>query len=254
MTGQDASPRAAKGLAAELPSERRPIRHKEKHLFVLALETSGHSAGAAVLRDGTLLAAEATQERERSAAALTPLVQRVAAGAGIALGEINLIAVTDGPGSFTGLRVGVTTAKTLAYALGCEVLAVDALRVIAEQSPADVDHCWAVIDAHRNQLFAARFERDPRGNWICRESTAIVDIDVWLTRLTADVHVCGPGLQRVLDQLPEHTPRVEAACWQPRAETVGVLALRDFAAGRRDDLWRLVPHYYRPSAAEEKKL
>jgi tRNA threonylcarbamoyladenosine biosynthesis protein TsaB len=219
----------------------------------LALETSGHSAGVAVLRDEATLAEAATAERERSAAALTPLVQATLATAGIRLRDVELIAVTDGPGSFTGLRVGVTTAKTLAYALGCEVLSIDSLRVVAEQSPSDVHRCWAIIDAHRQQLFAALFVRDSTGAWQRAMETAIVDINTWLAGLSADTHVSGPGLRRVLDQHPAGIPVVDAACWTPRASTVGILAAKDVQAGRRDDLWHLAPQYHRPSAAEEKR-
>ena len=61
-----------------------------------------------------------------------------------------------GPGSFTGLRIGVTTAKTFAYAVGAEVIGVNTLAVIAEQAPRAAAPLWVVMDAQRQELFAAQ--------------------------------------------------------------------------------------------------
>ncbi len=221
-------------------------------MLTLALETSARIAGVAVLRDATLLASGATGDQQRTAAALAPLVQDTIRQAGVELGQIDLIAVTVGPGSFTGLRVGVTMAKTLAYSLKCEVLGIDTLQTIAQQSPADVTSLWAVLDAQRQQLFAARFERQEDGSWRTAQPAQIIDADAWIALLTPQTHVCGPGLQKLLSRLPANTPVLPEEYWQPQAETVGRLAEADYAAGRRDDLWKLAPLYFRPSAAEEK--
>ena len=64
--------------------------------------------------------------------------------------------------------------------------------------------------------------------------------------------VAGPGLVRLLDRLPPGVVAVDEEYWRPRAAVVGQLANRHYAEGQRDDLWKLVPHYYRRSAAEEK--
>jgi hypothetical protein len=64
--------------------------------------------------------------------------------------------------------------------------------------------------------------------------------------------VTGPGLVRVLDRVPPGVKVLDQTFWHPRAEVVARLAARQYAEGRRDDLWKLVPRYYRRSAAEEK--
>ena len=188
----------------------------------------------------------------RSAAALAPLIREQIAAAGVLLRDVGLIAVTSGPGSFTGLRIGVTTAKTLAYALGCNVLGVDTLEVIAHQVPANVPSVWAVLDAHRQELFAAHFGRRDNGTWAADPSTHILDVQQLLNNVSPDVHFTGPGLQRIRDVLPRDVPVVAEENWHPQAETVGRLAHSKFNAGHRDDLWTLAPLYLRPSAAEEK--
>jgi tRNA threonylcarbamoyladenosine biosynthesis protein TsaB len=162
-----------------------------------------------------------------------------------------LIVVTQGPGSFTGLRIGITAAKTLAYAVGAEVMGVNTLKVIASQVPAEQQDVWTAMDAQRGQLFAARFRRR-EGGWETIVQTHIVDNEHWLQSLTRDTAVTGPGLARLRDRLPAGIVIVDDGCWAPRAEAVGRVGYLEFHAGKRDDLWALVPEYFRKSAAEEK--
>jgi tRNA threonylcarbamoyladenosine biosynthesis protein TsaB len=218
----------------------------------LALETSGHSAGVAVFDDERLLAAGETNPKTRTAAGLVPLVHEALGRAGMALADVRLISLPVGPGSFTGLRVGVTTAKTLAYALGCDVLGLDTFEVIAAQSPAEVRSLRAVVDAQRQQLFVRSFaSRD--GNWTTVGGAAIVDDDAFVSSCLPGDAVTGPGLARVAGRLPSGVTVVDEAYRTPRAETVGQLAYGKYLAGERGDLWQLAPQYFRPSAAEEKR-
>ena len=74
----------------------------------------------------------------------------------------------------------------------------------------------------------------------------------WLAELPPGTWVTGPVLRKLAPQVPPHLPLVAAAHWRPTAATVGLLAARDYAAGRRDDPWKLLPVYSRRAAAEEK--
>jgi hypothetical protein len=149
------------------------------------------------------------------------------------------------------LRVGVTAAKTLAYAVGAEVFAVNTLHVIARQAPAGLPRLCAVLDAQRQQLFAADFRRE--GDRLVEAAeTRIEDIAKWLAGLSPGTAVTGPGLATLRDKLPTGTIVVDAACWTPRAATVALAAYLEHRSGRRHDLWTLNPVYYR--TAEEKRL
>jgi tRNA threonylcarbamoyladenosine biosynthesis protein TsaB len=161
--------------------------------------------------------------------------------------------VTTGPGSFTGLRVGIVTAKTFAYAAGCDVIGVETLQVIAAQCPHEGDLA-AVIDAQRNQVYSAWFRVGHDGRTHPIRPARIVDREDWLASLRPGSIVAGPGLRRgrLLDRLPKDVRVAEESVWPPLAATVGRLAWRDYREGRRDDLWKLAPQYYRKSAAEEK--
>jgi tRNA threonylcarbamoyladenosine biosynthesis protein TsaB len=225
--------------------ERRGVR-------ILALETSALRGTVTVLEDGRVLGqSELTQ---RTAQALAPAIVRQLEAVGWRPQDIQLIAVTQGPGSFTGLRVGVTTAKTLAYAVGAELVAVNTLEVIASQAPADVveGDIWAVLDAQRQQLFAALFRRDSHGVLQIQGETRIIDNAHWLAELKPPVAVTGLGLRNLVNLLPTQITIIDDSQWEPQAAAVGQLAYRAYQSGRRDDLWTLTPHYYRQSAAEEK--
>jgi tRNA threonylcarbamoyladenosine biosynthesis protein TsaB len=221
---------------------------------LLALETSGKRGSVAVLADGDLLLQRQLATDQRSARSLVPAIRACLADAGWAPGQTDLVAVTTGPGSFTGLRVGVVSAKTFAYAAGCEVIGVETLRAVAAQAPHAGSEVAVVIDAQRNQFYCGYFRVDPQGQVDAVRPASITDCDDWIAGLHPGMLVTGPGLSRagLLDRLPEGVGIADTSTWLLQAATVGRLAWRDYQAGRRDDLWKLAPQYYRKSAAEEK--
>jgi tRNA A37 threonylcarbamoyladenosine modification protein TsaB len=139
------------------------------------------------------------------------------------------------------------------------------LEVIAAQAPAsaEVTELWAVLDAQRQQVFAGRFRRDSAGLWQWHDQrsphdqTLLLDHAAWLAQLSAasknGLAVSGPALDKLASQLPSGVVLVDRALWPPKATTVGRLAWRQYQSGRRDDVFTLVPQYFRPSAAEEKQ-
>jgi hypothetical protein len=82
--------------------------------------------------------------------------------------------------------------------------------------------------------------------------TTILDVDAWLAMIQPGEAVSGPVLNRLAARLPSGALVAPQDQWSPHAETVGRLAAARYEAGERQDLWKLVPHYYRQSAAEEK--
>lgn len=218
---------------------------------VLALETSARTGYVAALEDDRLLGQMVFDSDQRTAQSFAPGIIRQLQSVGWSPADIELVVVTSGPGSFTGLRIGITAAKTLAYAVGAEVIGLNTLKVIASQVRTDRESAWAVMDAQRGQLFAARFRRRDD---VCETivQTHIVDNEEWLQSLTTDTAVTGPGLTKLRDRLPAEIDVVDEDRWTPEAATVGRVGYLEFQSGRRDDLWALAPEYYRKSAAEEK--
>jgi tRNA threonylcarbamoyladenosine biosynthesis protein TsaB len=220
---------------------------------ILALETTEKLGSVAAANDANLLAELDLDRTQRSAQSLAPAILALLKRVGWTPGDVQLVAVSAGPGSFTGLRVGVTTAKVFAYAVGAEVLGVDTLEAIAAASPEDVGLVSAVMDAQRGQLAERRFARRPDGWFQPLGPQRLVDVDAWLAELPSGIAVTGPVLVKLADRLPAHIRAIDPQHWRPRASMVARLAARDYALGRRDDLWQLVPRYCRRSAAEEKR-
>jgi tRNA threonylcarbamoyladenosine biosynthesis protein TsaB len=221
---------------------------------ILALETSGTSGSVAALMAENVLCQLELDPALRSARSLAPALHQVLNEAGWRPRDVQLVAIVVGPGSFTGLRVGVTTAKAFAYAVGAEILGVDTLEVLAEQAPADSSVVHAAIDAQRQELFVATFSGTDHFSLsrVPQAATRIIAIDAWLESLEPGDVVIGPALAKLKDRLPPDVLVAPEACWAPMAANVGRIASRRYAAGERGDLWRLAPAYLRRSAAEEK--
>lgn len=220
---------------------------------ILAIETVGFTGSVALAQGERLLTEQLLPREKRVAQTLAPTIQEMLAAQGWNVSELDLVAVAVGPGSFTGLRCGVTTAKVLAYAAKAQILGVDSLAVIAEGAPPSCQELTAVLDAQRKQLFVATFARNEQGQMQPRDESRIVDIETWLASLLPGQAIAGPVLEKLASRLPEQVQPLPSEYWAPRASGVASLAWRQFQAGQRDDLWQLVPKYLRASAAEEKR-
>jgi tRNA threonylcarbamoyladenosine biosynthesis protein TsaB len=222
---------------------------------ILAIETSGHGGALAALEGvdfGTQLLREVRLEGGRTAQVLAPTLEKLLADVGWPPRAVELVAVATGPGSFTGLRIGVTTAKTFAYAAGAQMQAVDTLDVLAAQAPRANAKLWTIMDAQRQELFIARFAlRD--GHTAREMETHILSQAAWVESLQTGERVTGPAIEKLRTPLPQDVIALPEPYWQPRAEGVGMVAWREYQSGKRDDLWQVVPNYFRLSAAEEKR-
>lgn len=234
----------------KLPLLSNPLRGAD--LRILALETTERHGSLASHDGDKVLDKKILDADQRTAQSLAPAVKKLLADAGWGVNDLDLIAVTIGPGSFTGLRIGVTTAKTLAYAAGADVLGLDTLEVIAAQTPEGTDRVAVAIDAQRGDIVATTFLRGEAGHFEPETPEQLLPTDVWLTSLPAGTAVSGPIIGRLLDRIPAGLTVVDEPFWFPQASTVAELAARAYRSGRRDDLWKLSPRYSRRSAAEER--
>ena len=219
---------------------------------LLAMETTERIASLAAMSDGNLLQELKLDARQRSAQSLLPGVKKLLAEVGWRPHDIALVAVSIGPGSFTGLRIGVTAAKVFAYAARADVLGIDTLEAIAAGVPAEIGLLSTAVDAQRGDVAAGLFRRGPDGWFAPAGPQELLPAPEWLARLSPGTAVAGPVLQKLAGLVPAGLVIVDARCWAPTAAAVARLADRDYARGRRDDPWTLLPRYCRPSAAEEK--
>jgi tRNA threonylcarbamoyladenosine biosynthesis protein TsaB len=166
--------------------------------------------------------------------------------------DLTGVIVSQGPGSYTGLRVGIMSAKALAYATGCALIGVETLAAVAAQAPAAVALLDVIADAQQDNVYVQRYERFSECAFRAVTCLAIVGWTELLSKCETGVWFSGPGLHRRRDQVSANSLVIESNCWEPRAESLFRLGREQFLRGERDDPWTLEPLYLRPSSAEEQ--
>jgi tRNA threonylcarbamoyladenosine biosynthesis protein TsaB len=126
--------------------------------YILNIETATKNCSVAVAKDGkTILCKEIAEEGYSHAERLHVFIEAIIKEAGIALQDLSAIAVSQGPGSYTGLRIGVSAAKGLCYALDIPLIAVDTLQALASQVTISSGLIIPMIDARRMEVYSAIF-------------------------------------------------------------------------------------------------
>jgi tRNA threonylcarbamoyladenosine biosynthesis protein TsaB len=220
---------------------------------ILALDTSTDRATVALRDpDGGCLIAPAGESR-RHGRGLVGTIRDLLRQAGLRAADLGAIGVGLGPGSFTGLRIGVTAAKTIAYAIGCRVYGFDSLEAIARNATAEAMSVVAVGDAQRGDLFAADFAREGPGRPLRRtRPTRLERAETWPALLESGTIVVGPSLGRAEPNWPASVTRLDVELGYPGGPVVIELTRERIAEGAELDVWFLEPSYVRRSAAEEK--
>ncbi len=227
----------------------------------LALETTGRTGSVALFKGETVLRQAVLDGSTRTAASLGPEIDQTLRWCGDSGHQLAFLSVADGPGSFTGLRIGVTTAKTLSYALGLPLIGVDSLAAIAAtalQSRPELGSIEVVTNAYRGQVFYGSFEREtllpaagadsiPSGWTAYPESVRVLDKDQWQEKRQAIDGGPMAGDAAPLGDLADRL--IVREC---DAVGVGLLGWRAAWAGQWADAFEMVPRYLKPSAAEEK--
>jgi len=225
---------------------------------ILALDTSTFVGTAAALRDGELLSEWSASVRASHGETILPGLTRVLEHAGLLLSDIDLFAVGLGPGSFTGVRIGVATAKGLALAEQKPLVGVTSLRVIARGMAAGTLRAVAV-DAHKSEIYGALYELTDDGALIERVSPFHDAPERAAARLREAaagqrLWVAGNGIARYGESftkpLGPEVARAAAFCDVPRAACLAHEAALVLAQDGPSDLTRLEPLYLRPSDAK----
>lgn len=220
----------------------------------LAIETSSRTGSVAVVEGDVLLAEERFAHGLQHAAMILPMIDRLCRAQGWSARDVEQLYVSAGPGSFTGLRIGVTLAKTMALATGVKLVAVPTARVLVENAPAEARHVIIVLDAKRDQIFTARFERVD-DHWVEREPAQLATLHDMLARAPRPVHLLGEGIPYHQKFIPADDRSVVVTppeCWRPQAAVVARLGRGMAVAGRFTDPDRFTPIYIRKPEAEEK--
>jgi len=231
-------------------------------VLTLSIETSDYVGGVALIRDGRPVAEVGLAGKETQSRRLMVIIKWLMQRLGADWSDLGLLAVSLGPGSFTGLRIGLATAKGLAFALGLPLIGVPTLDALASHVIAcKGDFVCPVLDARKSQVYTALYQIGSSGELekispyqaiFPEELAAFVPYGQRVLLLGGglllyqDIFVHGLGDRAVI--VPAHMAHVRAA-------SVGILAELRWQKDRRpDDFKTLKPIYVRPSEAEAKKL
>ncbi len=215
-------------------------------MLTLGIDTAGRRASTALLDEDDVVGS-----LERSgphSSSLLPAVSELFDHARVQLGALDLIAVSRGPGSYTGLRVGVVSAKVLAWTSAVPLLGISTLEARASQAPAEAPRVLVALHAYKKRMLYRWYSRDPEGALRPEAAPALV-------QATA-VPRAGNG-EAVVTDAPELLYELSgwgAAVVTPEDGAVAVarLARQRWLAGASDEAISLVPDYLRPPSVTLK--
>lgn len=231
----------------------------QKTEFLLAIETSS-SLGSVAIHDSTQIVSETTWTRTSHSESLTSAIETVTAQTGITLRDLDSIAVDVGPGSFTGIRVGVNAVRSLAYALKLPVFAFDATEVLAYSVQSTDLPLLVLINAQKRSFFAATYKAEssatPLGSWTRSSDLKLVHSDELPGLLSSPHLVVGDGVEEALAAQPGLSSRFvrDSKCSDfPSGVALAQLA-NQLKLHRKALVWNeLQALYIRASGAEETK-
>ncbi|MDD9266645.1 tRNA (adenosine(37)-N6)-threonylcarbamoyltransferase complex dimerization subunit type 1 TsaB [Paenibacillus sp. GCM10023248] len=253
----------------------------------LAIDTSSSAMTVALLEDGNLLGEVSSHAERNHSIGLLPHIEELLASRQLKPKDLQAVAAGVGPGSYTGVRIAVSVAKTFAWSLGLTLIGISSLEAMALggadnrlEVPAD-GLTWVVplLDGRRKQAFTAVYayegasplaaEGDPDASWREVLPDGIRVIGPWLAQLRSAAAQAGPGqaprsilfvgetegFEAELEQFAQDWPgNCEQLSYGIEAQYIGKLANPRLARGERADVHTLVPNYTRLPEAEANLL
>jgi tRNA threonylcarbamoyladenosine biosynthesis protein TsaB len=223
-------------------------------MIVVGIDTSTPQTSVAVGTENEILAKASVAGAARQES-VTPLLRDLLERSGLTLSQVGGIAVGVGPGLFTGLRVGVETAKTLAQVAGVPIVGITSLDALAYAVRFTSRRIAAVIDARRGEVFSAFYRPVPAG--VVREGDYAVHapdrLVAELMAMSGEVLAVGNGAMLYRHELEDIGSRIEFASSivaHPEAAALVELAVPRFLREEHDRLFDIVPLYLRKSDAE----
>jgi tRNA threonylcarbamoyladenosine biosynthesis protein TsaB len=176
----------------------------------------------------------------------------------VTMEDIDYVAVVEGPGSFTGLRIGVATAKGLAHAMNIPVVGISTLDALAYNLPFCQGLICPILDARRGQVYSGIYQWKNQDLNIIEKPKAITinELIEKLNTMEGKITFIGDGISMnkeiLLEKLKERVIIGPEAVRMPRAGSVAQIALRKIKEGQWQNFYELVPEYLRKSEAERQ--
>ena len=227
---------------------------------ILVLESSGLVASVALMEENSMICEFTMNHKKTHSQTLLPMVDEMMKITGFNKKELDAVAISKGPGSFTGLRIGSATAKGLSQALNIPVVSISSLEGLAANLYGTEDLICPIMDARRSQVYAGIFQYEGE-KLVTRmedDAVSVADLISMLNEKGEPVIFLGDGVpvyQKLLEEgltvpyrfAPSHMNR-------QRAGAVGVLAVQYFKEGKTETSRDHKPEYLRKSQAERELL
>ncbi len=220
---------------------------------ILALDTATPSCSVAVIENGSVCAELTTRKNQTHSKHLMETIDSVMSSAGLGICDLDGFAVTIGPGSFTGLRIGISTIKGLAFAVDKPVVGISSLEALAWQCAEHTHLICPMLDARKAEVYCATY-RFIEGHLEEQSPACAVKPEIFVRQINTPCVFIGSGAQ-LYRQIIENRLGDLAHYMPPdqdiiRASSVAFLSLKRFKAKDTETAANLIPHYIRKSDAE----
>ena len=227
-------------------------------LKILAVDTSAKAASTAIVEDGKIIAESFINTKLTHSQTMLPMVENMLRACAVSVDEIDGFAVSVGPGSFTGLRIGISLVKGLAFSTQKKCAPVSTLEALC-RNVSTVGRICAVMDARCSQVYTATFDFD--GEKYTRvtedEAISILELEENVKKYQNDVIFVGDGAQMCYNKLKDTCKNVlispENVRFQ-RASSVAAVAEMMFSQGNAVSADELVPSYLRLPQAQRERI
>jgi len=219
-------------------------------LKILYLDTSSKFLSLAVAKGDKVLAQTHRKLDRKHSLQLVPLIDKILKKAKISLKGLDGFCVSKGPGSFTGLRIGVTVIKALALALGKPVVAIPSLDILAENAKkirnSKPENICTLVDARQNKVYACLYKR-ANGRIRRKSGYLLMNFAELLKKLKGEVLFLGDGISVYADEIKKIKKMkpvfADESLWYPRAQAAISLGIERFKKGKTEDVNNLKPLY-----------
>ena len=224
-------------------------------MSILAIDTSTQVSSVAVVSDGKLAAELTMQAKLTHSETLLPHIEEVLGMANQKKEELEGIAVSLGPGSFTGLRIGLATAKAMAYALQLPIVGVPTLRALAWHFPVEGFQLLPMIDAQKGNVYVECYMWE-HGKLLRKTEVQVLPVEEVIRRteeLPGTVVLMGDMISKRIEgkqTLPMHVMLAPLHLRMPRAANVALCGLELLKEGKTGNVMDMEPVYIRRSEAE----
>lgn len=222
-------------------------------MYILGIETATKTGGVSIVSENGVLAEYTLNIEVTHSERLMSTVDRVLKDTGFTLANIDGYGVSIGPGSFTGLRIGLSTVKGLAYTTGKPVAAVPTLKALAWNIPFSNYPVCPLLDARKKEVYAGLYRHDG-GNYIQEMSDTVISLAAMAGAINGDVLFTGEGghlfavdIKKIFGDRAHFAPLSSSV---PSAASIAEIALMMFKGGQQTDPDALVPMYIRRPEAE----